>query len=104
MTDSTEQFVYDLGTALDFANHERRVLRRVLADLTGAAAGTLHAIHLAGGYHVADPRHQEPVRLGIEALERALATAAEWRRTLPTDPIPLDTALADWTVTEEVTA
>lgn len=54
-----------------------RLRRRLLGmtDLTGAAAAVLNAIHRAGGWHVADPQHQDPLRKALEALEEAVVAA-----------------------------
>ena len=51
--------------------------RRILQDtnLRGAAMAVLHAVHNAGGYHVFDPQHQEPVQRAMWALENAMKEA-----------------------------
>lgn len=54
-----------------------RLRRRLLnmTELTGAAAAVLNAIHRAGGWHVADPQHQDRLRKALEALEEAVVAA-----------------------------
>jgi len=58
-----------------------RLRRRLLGmtELTGAAAAVLNAIHRAGGWHVADPQHQERLRLALEALESAVVAVLNRR-------------------------
>lgn len=51
-----------------------------LAELTGAGAAVLNAIHRAGGWHVADPQHQERLRLALEALEEAVVSVLNAER------------------------
>lgn len=58
-----------------------RLRRRLLGmtELTGAAAAVLNAIHRAGGWHVADPQHQDRLRLALEALEGAVVAVLNRR-------------------------
>jgi len=58
-----------------------RLRRRLLGltELTGAAAAVLNAIHRAGGWHVADPMHQERLRLALDALESAVVAVLNRR-------------------------
>jgi len=58
-----------------------RLRRRLLnmTELTGAAAAVLNAIHRAGGWHVADPQHQERLRLALDALESAVVAVLNRR-------------------------
>jgi len=39
----------------------------------------LNAIHRAGGWHVADPQHQDRLRLALEALEGAVVAVLNRR-------------------------
>lgn len=58
-----------------------RLRRRLLGmtELTGAASAVLNAIHRAGGWHVADPQHQDRLRLALEALEGAVVAVLNRR-------------------------
>lgn len=58
-----------------------RLRRRLLGltELTGAAAAVLSATHRAGGWHVADPQHQERLRLALDALESAVVAVLNRR-------------------------
>lgn len=51
-----------------------------LAEVTGAGAAVLNAIHRAGGWHVADHQHQERLRLALEALEEAVVSVLNAER------------------------
>lgn len=55
------------------ARLRRKILRQ--AELAGAGAAVLNAIHRAGGWHVADPHHQPRLRAALDALENAVVTA-----------------------------
>ena len=49
-----------------------RRVSRLVSEITGAAAGTLNAIHRAGGYQVFDPQHQDEIQRAIRAQEAAV--------------------------------
>jgi hypothetical protein len=50
-----------------------KVLRH--GNVLGAAAALLNAIHRAGGYHIADPKHQDRIQASMAALEAAVVEA-----------------------------
>lgn len=56
-----------------------KILR--MSELTGAAAAVLNAIHRAGGWHVADPQHQDRLHRALEALEEAVLAVLNAERT-----------------------
>lgn len=80
MTDDADliRITMDVEDALiEIERLRRRLLG--LTELTGAAAAVLNAIHRAGGWHVADPMHQERLRLALDALESAVVAVLNRR-------------------------
>jgi hypothetical protein len=63
----------------DAIDEIQRLRRRLLkqTELTGAAVAVLSAIHRAGGWHVADPQHQERLRAALDALEAATVAVVD---------------------------
>ncbi len=82
MTDRTEKLVDELGEAIDRCNEERARLRNELANLTGAAAGMLHAIEKAGGWVVFDPGHHDMMAHAIRSLAASVDFTLATRREL----------------------
>ena len=80
MTDDADliRITLDVEDALVEIDRLRRRLLG-LTELTGAAAAVLNAIHRAGGWHVADPMHQERLRLALDALESAVVAVLNRR-------------------------
>lgn len=80
MTDDADliRITMDVEDALVEIDRLRRRLLG-LTELTGAAAAVLNAIHRAGGWHVADPQHQERLRLALDALESAVVAVLNRR-------------------------
>ena len=78
MTEDTEleRMPMDIQEALAEVERMRRRLLCV-TELTGAAVAVLTAIHRAGGWHVADPLHQERLRLALDALEGAVVAVID---------------------------
>jgi hypothetical protein len=78
MTEDTEltRITMDIQEALAEVERMRRRLLCV-TELTGAAVAVLTAIHRAGGWHVADPLHQERLRLALDALEGAVVAVID---------------------------
>lgn len=56
--------------AAEIARLRNRLLRQT--NLVGAATGLLVAIARAGGYHIADTQHQQPIQAAMRALENAV--------------------------------
>lgn len=84
MTDITDITLEDL----DLLVRDILSLRRMTSDLTGACVGLLHSIDRAGGWHVFDPAHQEPVGRAMRAVEAAAMVILETRHkyNLPLGP------------------
>lgn len=80
MTDDADliRITLDVEDALVEIDRLRRRLLG-LTELTGAAVAVLTAIHRAGGWHVADPQHQDRLRLALEALEGAVVAVLNRR-------------------------
>lgn len=73
MTDDTRPPMTDAILVEEVARLRAKVLRQ--GNVLGAAAGLLNAIHRAGGYHIADPQHQERIQTNMRALEAAVVEA-----------------------------
>ncbi len=84
MTDSIEKLVDEYSEAIDRCNEERARLRNELANLTGAAAGMLHAIDKAGGWVVFDPAHHDMMAHAIRSLAASVDFTLATRRDLGT--------------------
>jgi hypothetical protein len=71
---SAAEFVCGPATPEELLETILQLRRRLLhhANLTGASASVLNAIHRAGGYVVFDPHHQDRVSRAMRALENAV--------------------------------
>jgi hypothetical protein len=72
---------------LELLIRELVLLRKQVSALSGATAGLLTAIDRAGGWHVFDPQHQDPVARAFMAVRTSLDDMLATRFDLP--PLPL---------------
>jgi hypothetical protein len=68
---------------LELLIRELVLLRKQVSALSGATAGLLTAIDRAGGWHVFDPQHQDPVARAFIAVKGAVEDMLTTRADLP---------------------